>query len=394
MTTNATNPFVRWIVIIVLGAATAGMVTVALLANYLFGFGFGRTPETAHVFGWANVAADTWKVFGLIVVSSLWRAQQKRVALILMPIWVLCLLWGLAGAIGVYAQDRTALVGTREAASATYKDAEQNVAELDGRLKGLRTHRSSAEVEAAIGNVLARPVIINERIRGSVGKVSANCARPDRLTTEACQEVAALQEELAIAKEAATLETQRSGARQRVQQLRDGGGSLSPDPVAELFAWLSRGQLSMREIGFGFPLVCALLIEIVSAFGPVGIVAYVDATTRRPERVTGSDIARHGQLMPGQASIGEHGRVLNWVADRTEPTSDPSSVAIEDLYIDYEVWCLSTGLNSNSARAFANEFDRMRELPELGGRIRRFGSRYYGIRLTDRKIARLAKRKA
>ena len=66
MTTNETSRLVRWIVIIVLGAATAAMAAVSLRANYLFGYGFGQTPEKAHVFGWANVAADLWKVGGLI----------------------------------------------------------------------------------------------------------------------------------------------------------------------------------------------------------------------------------------------------------------------------------------------------------------------------------------
>ena len=394
MTTNGANPFVRWLVILVLGAATAGMVAVSLRANYLFGFGFGRTPETAHVFGWANIAADIWKVFGLIVIAGLWRAKQKRVALSLIPIWALCLMWGLAGAIGVYAQDRTALIGNREAVSATYKDAEQHLAEIDGQLKALRKHRSSAVVEAAIANVLASPVTVNERVRGSVGKVSTNCAKPDRSTTDACQDVAALQEELAVAKEAGTLETRRDSARQRVHKLRDGGGSLNPDPVAEVFAWLSRGQLSVREIGFGFPLVFALLIEIVSAFGPAGIVAYVDATAHKAGSKTEPDLARRGELMPGTASIGEQGRVVKWVAERTEPTSDPSAIAIEDLHMDYEVWCLSQGLQASSASAFTDEFDRMRELPELAGKIRKFGSRYYGIQLIDRKIAHLTKRKA
>src|ERR1700680_3103492 len=113
MATSDSNQIVRWMVIIVLSIATAGMVAVSLRANYLFGYGFGQTSEKAHVFGWANVAADLWKVSGLIVITSLWRANQKRFALSLMPIWALCLLWGLAGAIGVYAQDRTALIGGR-----------------------------------------------------------------------------------------------------------------------------------------------------------------------------------------------------------------------------------------------------------------------------------------
>jgi len=146
----------------------------------------------------------------------------------------------------------------------------------------------------------------------------------------------------------------------------------------------------VREIGFVF----ALLIEIVSAFGPAGIVAYVDATAHKAGSMTGPDIARRGEPMPDTASIGEQGRVVKWVADRTEPTSDPSAVAIEDLHMDYEVWRLSNGLQSSSAGAFTDEFDRMRELPELAGKIRKFGSRYYGIGLIDRKIARLAKRKA
>ena len=58
MTTNESNQIVRWLVIIVLGAATAGMAAVSLRANYLFGYGFGQTAEKAQVFGWANVAAD------------------------------------------------------------------------------------------------------------------------------------------------------------------------------------------------------------------------------------------------------------------------------------------------------------------------------------------------
>ncbi len=70
----------RTLVILVLGAATGGMIAVSLRANYLFGYGFGQTPEKAHVFGFANVAADIWKAAGLIVITSLWRAKQKRFA--------------------------------------------------------------------------------------------------------------------------------------------------------------------------------------------------------------------------------------------------------------------------------------------------------------------------
>jgi len=393
MTTNETNRFVRWLVILILGAATAGMVAVSLRANYLFGYGFGQTPEKAQVFGFANVAADLWKVTGLIVIISLWHAQQKRFALSLMPIWVLCLLWGLTGAIGVYAQDRTALIGGREATVATYKDAERQLEEIEGKLRLITTQRSVSQVDAAIAAVLARPVLAGERVRGTVGKLSTNCTKDDRLTAEACLEVAGLREERAAAEERSRLESRKDSLRLQIRKLRDTGGSIAADPVAELFAWLSRGQLSVRDIGFGFPLVFAFLIEIVSAFGPAGIVAYAEAT-KRSGSTTQPDMARSGELLPAAASDDEQGRVVKWMADRTEPTEDTSAITIDELHSDYEVWCFGKGARAAALDGFATEFDRVREVPQLAGRIRKFGSRYYGIGLVDRKIARLTKRKA
>src|SRR2546430_15754729 len=130
MTTHESSRTVRVLVILVLGIATGGMIAVSLRANSLFGYGFGQTPEKAYVFGWANVAADIWKAAGLIVITSLWRAKQKRFALSLVPIWVLCLLWGLAGAIGVYALDRTALIGTRASKAANYRDVQRELGEI------------------------------------------------------------------------------------------------------------------------------------------------------------------------------------------------------------------------------------------------------------------------
>jgi len=205
----------------VVGDCRAGMVVVSLRANYLFGYGFGQTPEKAHVFGWANVAADLWKVSGLIVITSLWRAQQKRFAVSLLPIWTLCFLWGLAGAIGVYAQDRTALIGGREAVAATFKGGERELEDIDAKLRTLPT-RNVAQVDAAIAAVLARPIMSGERVRGTVAKLSANCTKEERTTAEACIEVASLREERASAEEAARLQIRKAALRTQITKLREG----------------------------------------------------------------------------------------------------------------------------------------------------------------------------
>lgn len=394
MTTND-NRIVRALVILVLAVATAGMALVSLRANYLFGYGFGQTPEKAQVFGWANVAADLWKVTGLIVITSLWRAKQKRFAVSLMPIWALCFLWGLTGAIGVYAQDRTALIGGRAAVAATYQDKARELEEVEAKLRTLNTQRSVTQVDAAIAAAFARPIMVGERVRGTVGKLSSNCTKEERVTAEACLEVAGLREERAAAEQGAALDARKAYLRREITKLREGGGSLAADPVAELFAWLSRGQLSVRDVGFGFPLFFAFLIEIVSAFGPAGIVAYADATrwTREERSATQPDIARSGELLPAAASLSEHGRVVKWMADRTEPTTDPAAVASDELHADYEVWCLSKGLSAAQLGAFTDEFDRVREVPQLSDKIRKFGNRYYGIRLVNSNVARLPARK-
>jgi len=50
--TAHTSTHLRWVIIVVLSLATACMIGVSMRANYLFGFGFGQTPEKAQVFGW------------------------------------------------------------------------------------------------------------------------------------------------------------------------------------------------------------------------------------------------------------------------------------------------------------------------------------------------------
>jgi hypothetical protein len=54
------------------------------------------------------------------------------------------LLWGLIGAVGVYAQDRTALIGTREAKVENYKDATHELDDIEVKLRSLNTERTAA----------------------------------------------------------------------------------------------------------------------------------------------------------------------------------------------------------------------------------------------------------
>jgi hypothetical protein len=164
MMTNDGSRAVRWLVIIALSVATAGMFLVSMRANYLYGRSIGQSAETQEALAWANVGADVWKGFGLIVVAALWRSRWRRAAITTGLTWFVCLLFSVSSAIGIYVQERTSLTGSREAKHASYEDARSELADVEGRLKALAQHRSVGEVEAAIAGVLARPIMVGERV--------------------------------------------------------------------------------------------------------------------------------------------------------------------------------------------------------------------------------------
>src|SRR5262245_39233126 len=219
MMTTETSRFVRWLVIISLTIATVGMFLISMRANYLYGRGIGQTPETKEAIAWANVGADLWKGFGLIVVAALWRGGRRRAALATSLTWLVCLFFSVTSAIGIYVQERTALTGGRQVKHASYEDATKELADVETRLKRLGPQRSTAQVEAAIAAVLARPVMVGERVRGTISSLSANCTRHDARTASACREVAVLREELAAANEAAKLDARAASLRQQVSEL-------------------------------------------------------------------------------------------------------------------------------------------------------------------------------
>jgi hypothetical protein len=394
----------RWAVLAALSLATAVMIAVSIRGNYLFGYGLGQTPEKRELFAWANVAADVWKAFGLLAVSMLWRNKHRRAASFASLAWFACLLFGVNSALGVYVQDRAALTGTREAKHATYKDAEKELAVLEERLRILVQHRSVGEVEAAINAALGQAIISGERVRGTIGGISQQCTKVDARTVEACKGVAQLREEHTVATEATRLEVHARKLREQVATLREHGGSVAPDPVGEFYAWITRGAVSVRDVGFGFPLFFALLIEVVSAFGPMTIAAYAEASR---SGVGGSDIdvrddhdatwhvaTRRDTTRSVGLAERETGSVVNWIAERGAPASDNNAIGIEELHADYVRWCGECGQRAASISLFEEDLDRVRSMPELAGKIRKFGDRYYGIELLPSGTRALGSRRS
>jgi hypothetical protein len=187
-----------------------------------------------------------------------------------------------------------------------------------------------------------------------------------------------LRADLAGAAEKSRRDIRVAQLRRQVRELRERGAGDAADPVAELFAWMSRGLVSVRDVGFGFPVAFALLIELVSAFGPVGIATYA-AATRGP--ASGDDMASPATLPQAYVRI-EHqatGSVVDFMAEETVPAPETNAIGGHDIHRGYVRWCRGKGSIPLAADAFIAEFDRLRELPALRGKIRKFGTRYFGI---------------
>jgi hypothetical protein len=382
-----TNIALRWFVVSVLAAATAGMFLISMRGNFLYGYSIGQSEEKRTLFGWANVAADVWKSFGLIAVTMLWRNRNRHVALAGTLAWLVCLCSGLNSAIGLYVQDRSTVTGTREAQHSSYTDAQAEVERLTTRLGALPPHRSVGKLDALIAAALAQPVMVGERIRGTVALLSEECRKVDARTARPCGEINSLRTERATAEEERKLEERVQVLKTQTAMLRERGHSVAPDPVGEFYAWATRGLLSVRDVGFGFPLFFALLIEIVSAFGPVTVVRFAELSFPH-RRVSDSDALRPvmtSRVASRPALSGpvqsERDHVAAWMAQRALPTADGGAIGIETLYEDYRAWSAELDGAVISLAVFGVEFDRLREMPELANKILKFGNRYYGIAL-------------
>lgn len=53
----------------------------------------------------------------------------------------------------------------------------------------------------------------------------------------------------------------------------------------------------------------------------------------------------------------------------------------DEIYADYVMWSSREKCGPSARREFLEEFDRKRREHELEGKIRKFGNRYFGIRL-------------
>jgi hypothetical protein len=349
--------------------------------NYLYGIGLGRNALESQLWGAVSVASDALKALSPIFLFWACRNQRWGTAVVCLLLLLSTTGYALQSAAGFASESKSVVIGGREGVRATYLEVEKELNDVLRRRGAMKVERLTGEVEAAIAATLSRAIRDGERVRGTVGSVSVNCARAEARTAEACLEVGKLRQELAAAAGAARLDERIGELRTQARELRAKGGAVDPHPQATLLSWLTFGRLTPTDIEVGKSIYLALLVELGSVFGLLVSVEHGElrkawnagSTGWRSKRVA----ARHGSPLLA-ASVEDVGSFLEacLLPERGR------ELEVGELYAGYRSWCDRAGRRTLSVDSFADEFAILCE--RVGVRTRENGEQVFCL---DVKLA-------
>jgi hypothetical protein len=356
-----------------------GYLALALSVVLAARFAYASADTTVDALiraGTASVAA----VVGCHGPAWIWRAIRVSawgVALLASLAFAVCLAVTLAGGIGTIAAGSDKLLASRANATATYADQRKELEASRSKRAALPPHRPAGTIESDM-----KAARVDRRWNSSGACTDATAAASRTF----CAQYARLQGELAAAEAAAKLDEH---TRELTKKLETAPAVRDANPQANVIARLLHIAREDAEAWY------ALLFALASETAAMAVLLIAETTTHHRRAPAGQTTVRHSVLPATDAgrktpkSVASIGRVVDWMPERTVPTEATTATTLDVLHDDYDAWCTGNGLQAISVDAFADEFDRLREIDELAGNIRKVGNRYYGIKLTDTKVTRL-----
>jgi len=236
-------------------AAAAAFCAVSVGANLQYGLSLGRNPIDKATYAVASVAADIFKMAAPLLALSLWSKRFHILAIAGLVLWLGCVGWSMASAVGFVLSSRGDAIAERAAEAATRHGWEAKVERAENQLATLGKHRPPDVIKAELASA-AVPLHIWRRSRQCLDLT----LEESRL---ACAPVLGLRKELAAAEAAERLEAQLVAGR---TQLATGSAAGSvADPQASALARLTGADEG--TIRTGIALLLAGLIEVGSALG-------------------------------------------------------------------------------------------------------------------------------
>jgi hypothetical protein len=136
----------RWIVVAIVGIASAGLLAVSVSVNFVFGSSFGRTALESYAYGAAFGFADIVKVAAPIVVANSFGNRRWGAALLALLLWGTFTACSAVSAIGFASANRTFMVDTRKVQAALNQSRLASLEADQSELRRLRERLASPEL--------------------------------------------------------------------------------------------------------------------------------------------------------------------------------------------------------------------------------------------------------
>ena len=303
-------------------AAAAAFCAVSVGANLQYGLSLGRNPIDKATYAVASVAADVFKIAAPLLALNLWSKRFHILAIAGLVLWLGCVGWSMASAVGFVLSSRGDAIAERAAEAATRHGWEAKVERAENQLATLGKHRPPDVIKAELASATV-PLHIWRRSRQCLDLT----LEESRL---ACAPVLGLRKELAAAEAAERLEAQVVAGRTQLATASVAGSIADPQASA-LARLIGADEGTIRT---GIALLLAGLIEVGSALG----FTLVSVATARdppppsaPGHVSGSANtarrhanAQHEVVAHANACRVQAGRVAT--ARNPPPPSDPQHV--------------------------------------------------------------------
>ncbi len=254
------------VLVFLIGITVASaMFVISAAMNFRFGLTLGTTSLDNYLYAFASLAADGFKALLPFVAIGLWYGRMRLMAIGAMSVWLLCVAWSMASAIGFASSTRDETSALREATTDRRRALSQRASRLEQNISLLPAHRPAEVVESQITNA---------DIPRNIWRRTNECqdvTRQDSLA--ACKPVLDLRQELAIARQAAELERQLRQTRTELGSIKVIGKRADPqaETIASLIGWvLPRGykiDAGAGDVRNVLAVLITLLIEAGSSLG-------------------------------------------------------------------------------------------------------------------------------
>ena len=253
--------------------AAAAFCAVSVGANLQFGLSLGRNPIDKATYAVASIAADVFKIAAPFLALSLWGKRFHILAIAGLVLWLGCVGWSMASAVGFVLSSRGDVIAERTAEAATRHGWEAKVERAENQLATLGNHRPPDVIKAELASA-GIPMHIWRRSRQCFDLTLEE-------SRSACAPVLSLRTELAAAEAAERLEAQLVAGRTQLATASVAGSVADPQASA-LARLIGADEATIRT---GIALLLAGLVEVGSALG-FTLVSMATAPNPQPPSTT------------------------------------------------------------------------------------------------------------